>query len=118
MSSNKVVPMKPDQPGYSVGNVAPPATISTGKAILIAAVSAAAGALLIKFMDKTIFAEDTSELERLRAEARQGGGPQALPPAPQPAPQAGPPPGIVRIEIPRERMTDEFWQRLAGQGYE
>jgi hypothetical protein len=100
--------------------VPPPAGISTGKSILIAGVSAAVGALLIRIMDKTVFAEDTTEVDRLRAELarHQGAGPHALPPGQPAQVDTGPRPGIVRIEIPSERMTDEFWERLAGEGYE
>jgi hypothetical protein len=116
--------MNRQHPGYSAGEDQKPSGeggTSATKIILISAVSAVAGAFLVRLMDKTVFARDESEIEQLRAElARERGGARPALPAAAVVAQgdAPPPPGIVRIEIPRERMTDEFWERLAGEGYE
>jgi hypothetical protein len=98
-----------------------------GRTILIASISAVAGAFLIRLMDRTIF-KDVSEAEagtdefrdaaRRREAAAIAQSAQLV--APLPAPQAlgpsRPPPGYVRIDVPKETMTDEFWARLAGEG--
>jgi hypothetical protein len=107
-------PRDPKAQGYSAGN--PGNGISTGKAILISAVSAVAGAFLIRLMDKTVFKAGEAEIEGLKAQLAQQAGPKALAAArPEVRPAALPPPGYVRIDVPRETMTDEFWARLAGE---
>jgi hypothetical protein len=106
-------PRDPKDQGYSAGN--PGNGISAGKAILISAVSAVAGAFMIRLMDRTVFSKDKQQIEGLQAELAARAGARALPPAqPQARPGALPPPGYVRIDVPKETMTDEFWARLAG----
>ena len=106
----KVVP-KPGEEGFSVGQPQAPRS-SAGRTILIAAVAAAAGAALIKLLDKTVF-KDTSEIDVLKAELARRSAP-ALAAAPAALGAAVPPPGYVPIYVPREAMNDELWARLAG----
>jgi len=67
-------------------------------------------------IDKTVFAKDRSEIESLKAQlAERAAAPKALPAATPAAPAASlPPPGYVRLDVPKEAMNDEFWARLAG----
>lgn len=124
---SKVIPMNPrNPPGYGVGLPVPgpqPARppSNMGRTIVIAAVSMAAGALLVKMVDRAVFSRDRSELDLIKDKlAEQAGSPRALAPAPVTAPApavapVAPPPGYVRIDVPREAMNDEFWAMLAGE---
>lgn len=120
---SKVIPMNPrNPPGYGVGlpvpgpqPARPPSNV--GRTIVIAAVSMAAGALLVKMVDRAMFSRDRSELDLIKDKlAEQAGSPRALAPVPAPAvAPVAPPPGYVRIDVPREAMNDEFWAMLAGE---
>jgi hypothetical protein len=107
-------------PGYSVGQE-PTNGWGILKTILIAAASAGAGAIIVKMMQQHVFDESQGEIAKLRqelAEERARASGIAIPGgthATLPAPVAPPPPGYIRLDVPRETMSDEFWARLAGE---
>jgi len=111
---------QPGQPGYGVGNESGNRSVLT--TILIAVASAGAGAIAVRLLDKAVFQEDKQEIERLRSELADARAQSVgLPPAPGgvhtslPAPVAPPPPGYIRLDVPKETMSEEFWARLAGE---
>ena len=111
---------QPGQPGYGVGNDAGTRSVLT--TILVGVASAAAGAIVVRILDRTVFAENQDEIDRLKKELADARAQSVgLPPASGgvhtslPAPVAPPPPGYIRLDVPKETMSEEFWARLAGE---
>jgi hypothetical protein len=110
---------QPGQPGYGVGNETANRSVLT--TILIGVASAAAGAIVVRILDRTVFSENQDEIDRLKQELADARAQAVgLPPAggmhaSLPAPVAPPPPGYIRLDVPKETMSEEFWARLAGE---
>jgi len=102
---------QPPAQGYAVGEAGDGANI--GRTVLIAVVSAAAGAIAVRLLDQYVFTGEREQIGQLEGDVQAikehlASQPQVVVPA-MPAP-------VQRITEPPRGMTTDFWGRLSGDG--
>jgi len=101
---------QPPAQGYAVGQNGEG---NIGRTVLIAVVSAAAGAIAVRLLDQYVFTGERDQIGQLEGDVQAikehlASQPQVVVPA-MPAP-------VQRITESARGMTTDFWGRLSGEG--
>ena len=97
------------QQGYAAGNPTPQTTGDVMRTVLIASISAAAGAIVVRMLDNYVFTQKAEEIQELKLQVGEirdhiSRQPQIV----VPAMPAAPP------DRDRDRALEAFWERFGG----